>query len=515
MNKFMGKTEKLWRRAVPLLLAFCLLSAALLPAFTAKAVIINTEGDPKDVGGNTINVYRWTRVMNVKDLKKYLTKSWERKYCMIVYDDDNCCPNGFDGYGKIDMNGDGEKTDFGGEVNPWYCSGNEFIDFDDKNGVFFTPSLPGFAWQIALTGGSGSGSMPYVRLYHTYNNKLFRIGGVAYVQNEGLMVGPDANNEYLNLDKDWYYTRADIERMFTNPEWTLFGSDTSEEYSTPNGYFRFVKEVSGSNWQLAFNEDDDNWTVISNNDPAENAGVFTDYEGRFKLFIADEIPVPAIIKDMTIQSGSTFTVDNGVIVKGGVTITIEPGAVFTVKGVLYNNGIINNYGTMIVETDGIVSYFDPPKNADAGKIHCEGGTYNNSKYKDGWTYADGNLIVFEGGKIDFHESDILNGEYGSLELLYGASCINFGSMYMPRGLYVHDGVFENRQGGTVQTGKALKSSASSSEKSNYTKHFLYYISSAGVSTIENKGGATWKNYCDWNTSGRYVTIKNIGSDRPR
>lgn len=486
---------------MPLLLAFCLLSSTLLPALTAQAAVdIDPNGDPSKYGGETINVYRWSRVNDYDDIGKLLPTKNKRQYCFIAYDTKTI--NGLDGYGDISSNWPTMGTDTGEDLNPYDCNGNEYIDFNVKSGVFYTPSVPSYAWQIMRTGNTQNGAVgvQFFYNYPRFDNALFRIGGQGFIDNDGFTAYWEYNNSDGYNWKDVFLTSGDKKNVFEK-DWYISTNSKNMCWSAPpKGYVRIIKHVNegkifDDEWQMMFDKDDNEWDVDLDDEPSEDDD--SDYESRLKLFICQEIPIPAIKKDMTISSGTTFSIDNGVILNDNVTLTIEPGAVVTVKGVLYNNGCIHNYGTLIVDDGGAIRYFNPKNNTHAGKIVCQGGSYKGSKYKTdgaGYMYADGNLLVLEGGTVEMHDGDITNTNYGSLQVLDGGSCINRGKMTMPHGVYVYEGYFINQKVGTVNTGRTISSSASQKERDYYNTHYLSYIEARHYALIENKG--TWNNYCD-------------------
>ncbi len=95
----------------------------------------------------------------------------------------------------------------------------------------------------------------------------------------------------------------------------------------------------------------------------------------FTMYWGEKITISAIAEDYTVHSGMVMNVDNGVLLTDDHTITVMPGGVLSIEGQFYNNGTIQNYGTVILQPDACITSF-LPKSSNAGTIVNSGGVVN-------------------------------------------------------------------------------------------------------------------------------------------
>ena len=168
-----------------------------------------------------------------------------------------------------------------------------------------------------------------------------------------------------------------------------------------------------------------------------------------------------------VRSGLLLNLEDPMIIEEGHKLIVEPGAVLSISTDLYNNGIIENYGTVVVQPCASIrtlfpnelrrairqegdtlgnliaaaSRTDGPKKTSnfsqlCGEIRCRGGTYNGMA-------AEGNLIVMRDAGIIFDEGPNL------LQLEQGATMEINGTVICPNSLRLFDSDLYIRSNGTL------------------------------------------------------------------
>lgn len=163
------------------------------------------------------------------------------------------------------------------------------------------------------------------------------------------------------------------------------------------------------------------------------------WEFSFRIYACRTVEYDAIVKSFTIGKGATYAVDSQLIVKEGVTITVEDGGVLAIDKSLLNNGkiVVKNGGTVIVNDGGYLMAYD--KHAD-GTISLDGG----------------NLLIMDGAKVICDQnggtltmdnaSTILNRGLlliGEKLVMNRNSCLKNESM----GLVIYGGYISRERGG--------------------------------------------------------------------
>ena len=168
-------------------------------------------------------------------------------------------------------------------------------------------------------------------------------------------------------------------------------------------------------------------------DCRENAWDYGDQDNLFRLYVCNEIYVPAIMDRYVVESGNTFQLKTDAYLDDGVELVIEPGAVVTLdEGVFYNNGKILNYGTLILRDGATMSYYDPQTRSGSTIINYGSDTtYTNKagvKMK-----GEGNLIVMPGAKLLLQNADNSGGSYTGpvLQFTEGSTFVNYGLAVSP------------------------------------------------------------------------------------
>ena len=145
-------------------------------------------------------------------------------------------------------------------------------------------------------------------------------------------------------------------------KWTIITGGGWGSYVSDPGWVQVIRNKSGND--VVFGRDSDSINCDSS-------------EGRetceqFIMYLGEKVKFPTITKDYTITAGNTMSIPAGAILAEGVTLTIEPTAVLSVDNIFYNNGTIDNYGTIIVNNGGQIRPFCATDPA-AGTINCYGG----------------------------------------------------------------------------------------------------------------------------------------------
>lgn len=240
-------------------------------------------------------------------------------------------------------------------------------------------------------------------------------------------------------------------------------------YVSDPGLVQVIRERSGND--VVFGRDSDS----INCDSSEGEETCE----QFIMYLGDKVKFPTITEDYTITAGNTMSIPAGAVLAEGVTLTIEPTAVLSIDNIFYNNGIIDNYGTIIVNSGGQIRPFASTDPA-AGTINCYGGGVTVKEKTTGTKIpGEGVLSVMKGGSVSFCD------DLGTLSLFYGSEVANFGTMTMPDGFVIKDGEFIST--GRVTTGIRPVGTA------EQMKRDMSYISFCGEPNIVTNTG-TWNNY---------------------
>lgn len=143
------------------------------------------------------------------------------------------------------------------------------------------------------------------------------------------------------------------------------GSKFQKNLSTKYNVYLYTEEGGGG--------DDCGWVKHSDfDDRCKGYNDDNDCYYEFAIYYGLEKKFSAITDNIVLHEGQVLNIEDGVILWDGKRIIIEPGAVLTIKGQFYNNGIIENHGTVVLCEDACVNSFMPDDKA-AGKIICDGG----------------------------------------------------------------------------------------------------------------------------------------------
>ena len=198
----------------------------------------------------------------------------------------------------------------------------------------------------------------------------------------------------------------------------------SEGYPNP-GYVMLYGNLSGVN--------DRPWFYGGNYVAAHDSS--TTKMGQFIMYIGKPVEYSAVTHDVTVESGQVQNVDGHVYVCPNVTITVEPGAVLSIQGNLYNNGYIYNQGDVLLQKNACIQTL--LLTGDGGAIGCDGG----------------DLILMSGARMTTG-SCAYSEKYGNgFMLKNGATCTNFGTIILPANGRLETGaVLDNRKSGWLLQG---------------------------------------------------------------
>lgn len=144
---------------------------------------------------------------------------------------------------------------------------------------------------------------------------------------------------------------------------------------------------------------------------------------KFSVYIADAVEYDAITKEHQIMAGDTARINDNVILTNKGKINVDKGGVFLVEGMMFNNGVINNKGTVIVSNGAKIQ----PYLSAGGNLNCDGG----------------DLIVERGGRVVCEKA---------LQLKNGASVVNNGVCIVGKNIDINGSLIDNRVSGMFYEG---------------------------------------------------------------
>lgn len=156
-----------------------------------------------------------------------------------------------------------------------------------------------------------------------------------------------------------------------------------------------------------------------------------DWEFPFRIYTKEPVEYDAIVQSFTIGAGGTYSIDRHLILKEGVTITVEDGGVLTVDSQLYSNGqiIVKQGGTVIVNEGGYIMPFS--SRDSSGGITLDGG----------------NLVILDGGKL------LCDDGAAALEMKNGATVVNRGLLVVGELLSIrNNSILNNESTGVILLG---------------------------------------------------------------
>lgn len=167
---------------------------------------------------------------------------------------------------------------------------------------------------------------------------------------------------------------------------------------------------------------------------------------KFILYKRTALRMSALDGDLTVKSGAPMQSKDNLYLRPGKTITVEDGAVFTVRGVLYLDGKIEvkKGGTLILQEGACIQ--------PLGRSNVSTGE------------SPGDSIILDGGNmILLKNSKMLVGVFGKgIQTQGGASILNCGTIIQAASTTWNGLSLENRENGTLIFGRSINTAYLSS-----------------------------------------------------
>lgn len=248
-------------------------------------------------------------------------------------------------------------------------------------------------------------------------NMWIKVVGVNSGDNAGMpmfkiSLGSEPGKKYLvaHEDDEGFRTSTSDGTTFTLK---TRGSDTDN--------YIVCEDIRGgcvdASWQESSNDRNGIWIERRTIYSAES------WYKKFSVYIADAVEYDAITKEHQIMAGDTARINANVILTDKGKINVDEGGVFLVEGMMFNNGEINNKGTVIVSNGAKIQ----PYLSSGGNINCDGG----------------DLIVESGGRVVCEKA---------LQLKNGASLVNNGVCIVGENIDIIGSLVDNRVSGMFYEG---------------------------------------------------------------
>lgn len=399
-----------------------------------------------------------------------------------------------------------------------------------------------------------SGGVYYATLGNKKGDKGLRFYGVDITNNETLKFKPDWKNEkggnappsefYTegtmgswtiigrgprdSDDEFWYFDDAsfrlsdgtyayddDNHLGFRDSSfgWTISGAGVTDgKYATEStyGYASILHIRSG--YDRYFDDSKDHLTV---NEYDIFIGGF-DYDAPdYLMYYGKSREEYSGIGNYTVKSGTTLQIKNNSWLNSGCTITVEPGAVLSISGNFINDGMIANYGTVLLN-DGASVYYFGERSSTGGSITNYGSSSSYTDANGAKMQGEGNLLVMSGARLLMPAADSSGGRsYARLKLTKGAALVNYGLILCPGGMEVSDALIQNKASGVICSHCSISGGEYSVKSFTWNnKSKLKSVSGvydnycAARSVIENDGH--WENYTQC-ANGGFVEYSGGGT----
>lgn len=250
----------------------------------------------------------------------------------------------------------------------------------------------------------------------------------------------EKTDKFLSYLKGLFKDEHKAKVIKENNQWyTPFTILTGGMYGTSDDKVKLFSNVKG---------DDSSFYVTSGG----NVGLTDDYSynssyEEFTMYVGKRVwnaNVPSY-GNMTVESDQEYVLTEKSAINMGDTVTVKKGATLIIKGNVYFNGTIENYGTIIVE-DGTLqaSHF-----INTGQEDTAYGCYRG--------YEGSSLIVLKNSAVmvggDTTSSGYHYGQSGTGIELYGGAIINNGIISAPFGITLSGSAeIVNKSSGTLMIG---------------------------------------------------------------
>ena len=396
-----------------------LLSAVLLITAVPFAEISAAGGTPvASFGKSGVWKWKWTYCDSYQTLKDtgFLNETFSNrnsvsgKYTMVFTDrnlssvfaskppdgDDNWIPTG--SVGSVDW--------FDNEHSPFITN--------DRNSYVVAVSNP--------SSDAPANASSTVRLFVDPDKKIKYSGGTVQNCNSDNLKGLENDGSV-----EWDYGNNDGEQ-FT----IYFDNSTSTPDSIPSAnYPGCVSICEGVNRNWLWRTDGSKLFEEKGN--KDKSGFI------FKLWVGHYEEMYGLSDgEYKINSGNTVTADDDVcLIASDATLTVEKNAVLYVKGHLYVEGNLINYGTVIVEKGGEI-------------VIGQNGSYGNFFSYGGKTDREGNVAVAQGGGIKFTCNVDFSRKNSLIELRYSQFCVGDGNLTGDGELMLRKGTVKYSSDGSGQ-----------------------------------------------------------------
>lgn len=206
------------------------------------------------------------------------------------------------------------------------------------------------------------------------------------------LIFPDSDH-ILKGDGSFTTESGHDHKSMTN--WTIYTPDCGDKFKV-DGNKLTMQIFMNTSWasDTGFHKSGDN--IYGWKDSTYDYDQFMAYYATTETFTK--------IKDGTrIAKGSVLNADDGVILMGGDTLYIEPGGILSIEGQFFNNGTIENHGTIILQKGACICPFDP-HHSTSGRIINTGGLVT-----EGVTDLESKLGAVKGKRDDVQgQIDSLN-----------------------------------------------------------------------------------------------------------
>lgn len=162
-----------------------------------------------------------------------------------------------------------------------------------------------------------------------------------------------------------------------------------------------------------------------------------DIERQVLIYVREDLDYMAIVEDFTVGSGQILRIDEHVVLKDGVKLTVEKGGLLVIDNEMYFNGEIEvrEGGTMIVNSGGAMLPYINPDGYDTSKIAR-------------LDINGGNVTIMDNARLFLDEGNSI------LNITKGGSLVNWGLTMVKDGIRLVDNAkLINQPGGILALGK--------------------------------------------------------------
>lgn len=172
--------------------------------------------------------------------------------------------------------------------------------------------------------------------------------------------------------------RFNIRFALNSKQYFYLGEKSIETSSTEADKYTFQLFTSGDN--AGYAHIFANWPVLEDEYLSRNGNRFAlqehnnsdDWQYYFRIYAYRTVQYEGIVKSFTIGKGTTYSIEDQIVLNEGVTITVEDGGVLMVDKKLLNNGqiLVKEGGTVIVNEGGCIMAY---KETADSRITLDGG----------------------------------------------------------------------------------------------------------------------------------------------